>query len=64
MAEGHCIGLCNLLVVKVHYECTEDAIAANYEVSVTREHLCKATTTFQAAAKDKAAHLYSIFHRV
>ena len=50
--------------VKVHHERTGDAVAANYEVCVTREQLYKATATFQAAAKDKAAHIYSIFHRM
>ena len=32
--------------VKVHHERTGDAVAANYEVCVTREQLYKATATF------------------
>ena len=50
--------------VKVHHECVEDAVAVNNEVGVNRGHLYKATATFQAAAKVKAAHIYSIFHRI
>ena len=50
--------------VKVNHERVGDAVAANKEVGVTRGHLYKATATFQAAAKDKAAHIYSIFHRM
>ena len=50
--------------VKVHHECVGDAVAANNEVGVTRGHLYKATATFQAAARDKAAHINSIFHRM
>ena len=50
--------------VKVHHERTGDVVAANYEVCVTREQLYKATATFQADAKEKAAHIYNIFHRM
>ena len=50
--------------VKVHHECVGDAVAANNEIGATRGHLYNATATFQAAAKDKAAHIYSIFHRM